>query len=180
MFLWREISEKHRARIVTFYYAERRKKGGRAWEYYIIKWKRRRARPKVPPVLFHVCLEKSIAVTVAQEKRPTIVLHCPQRVGDPRLDQVLSGFSARLNGMTYTEMSKLLMFKNIKNLHDDAFGEAQKMSCLKFGNYFPITGLLFTINYKTEVKPENNFQFGFVVGMLGSCTKLGKWEHTKS
>ncbi len=94
-------------------------------------------------------VEKPAAKT--REGAP-IVLHSPVRVGDPRLDQLLASFNAKINHMTYTEMSNLLIFKNTRNLHDEAFAEAQKMSSLKYGNYFPITGLQFTINYKTEVR----------------------------
>ena len=67
------------------------------------------------------------------------------------MDQLVSAFSAKLPHMTYSEMSSLLMFKNIKNIHEEAFAEAQKMTALEHGNYFAITGLLFNINYRTEV-----------------------------
>ena len=43
------------------------------------------------------------------------------------------------------------MYKNSNNIFDEAFTEAKKMSCLKYGNYFAIIGLTFTINYRTEV-----------------------------
>ena len=88
---------------------------------------------------------------IKMKETRAIKVHCPTHVGDPKLDQLISCFSSKVSRMTYTEMSNLLMFKNIKNLHEEAFAEAQRMGNLKHGNYFPITGLLFTINYRTEV-----------------------------
>eukprot|EP00826_Nyctotherus_ovalis_P038293 TRINITY_DN3580_c0_g1_i22.p2 TRINITY_DN3580_c0_g1~~TRINITY_DN3580_c0_g1_i22.p2 ORF type:complete len:108 (+),score=42.79 TRINITY_DN3580_c0_g1_i22:97-420(+) len=80
-----------------------------------------------------------------------IKLHCPGHAGDPKIDHVMSSFYNKLLNMNYTELSALPMFKNIKDIHEEAFAEAKKMSCLKHGNYFGISGLTFFINYHTEV-----------------------------
>ncbi len=113
-----------------------------------------------------------------KKDQKTIKLYCPSHVGDPKLDQLVSNFSAKLSHMTYSEMANLLLFKNIKNIHEEAFAEAQKMTVLQHGNYFAITGFLFTINYRTEVtffkKPRDKATTNSL-GWLWLC-----WGHVKN
>jgi len=81
----------------------------------------------------------------------SIRLHCPNLIGDPKLDTVISSFFNQLSNMNYTQISELAMFKNAKDIYEDAFFEATKMSSLTHGNYFAINSLTFFINYRTEV-----------------------------
>jgi len=94
---------------------------------------------------------KTLKNVSKKKDQKQIKLYCPAHVGDPKLDQLVSNFSAKLSHMTYKELSDLMLFKSIKNIHEEAFSEAQKMTALQYGNYFAITGMLFTINYRTEV-----------------------------
>ncbi len=67
------------------------------------------------------------------------------------MDYLLSRFDSKLKKMDRATLSSLLMYKKIGTLHDEALKEAQTMSKLRYGNFFPITHLVFSVNYKTDV-----------------------------
>eukprot|EP00826_Nyctotherus_ovalis_P049005 TRINITY_DN584_c0_g1_i22.p1 TRINITY_DN584_c0_g1~~TRINITY_DN584_c0_g1_i22.p1 ORF type:complete len:172 (-),score=16.10 TRINITY_DN584_c0_g1_i22:330-845(-) len=80
-----------------------------------------------------------------------IKINYPSHVGDPKLDHMMWNFFNKLSLMNYTELSELPMFKKMKDIREEAFAEAQKMSYLQYGNYFAVNSLTFIVNYRTEV-----------------------------
>jgi len=80
-----------------------------------------------------------------------IKINYPSHVGDPKLDHMMWNFFNKVIQMSYSELSELPMFKKMKDIREEAFVEAQKMSYLQYGNYFAINNLTFIVNYRTEV-----------------------------
>ena len=88
---------------------------------------------------------------IHKDSNSYIKLHCPTQIGDPKMDALIQSLYNRMYHMRFTELAELPMYKNNKDIHQDALAEAQKMSYLRYRNYFGINGITFIINYRTEV-----------------------------